>query len=63
MHVLDHAFAAYINSVCQWCLCAGQACFPLAKLGHQRADLTDALVLAGSCGLMLTVKGMFMHTL
>ncbi len=33
--------------------------FTLPKLGHQHVDLTGGLVLADSCGLMLTVKGMF----
>ena len=64
VHVLGHALlhtstpsaiAAYVYS--------SQAHITLPKLGHQHVDLTDGIVPADTCGLMLTVKGMFTHTL
>ena len=38
---------------------ANSANFVLPKLQHQRVHLIDGLVIADSCALMLTVKGMF----
>ncbi len=64
MHVLDHALL-HTSTPCvsAACVYASQARFTLPKLGHQHVELTDGIELADSCGLMLTVKGMFTHTL
>ncbi len=40
-------------------MCCNSSNFTLSKLKYQHMHLTDGLVIADSCVLMLTVKGMF----
>ena len=64
MHVLDHALL-HTSTPCvsAACVYASQARFTLPKLGHEHVVLTDGIVLADSCGLMLTVKVKSVHAL
>jgi hypothetical protein len=61
MHMLDHALLRMLTP----CVSAACVCKPSAFLlcpscwAHQHVDLTNHLILADSCGLMLTLKGMF----
>ena len=64
MHVLGHALLhTSTPSVSAACVYSSQARFTLPKLAHQHVDLTDGIVPADTCGVMLTVEGMFTHTL